>query len=80
MINVQKENGSTYNVIFARNSVTNALVSEVEKQIELNGKCRVSFNVVGRTKHIGLSHELFEKLPEYQFDIYDYICIITKPE
>ncbi|KUG03141.1 hypothetical protein ASZ90_019481 [hydrocarbon metagenome] len=65
-------------MIFARNSVTNELVSEVKKQIELNGKCRVSFNVIGRTKHELLSGELAQILPEYHFDIgYNYQCKIT---
>lgn len=67
------------NTIYTSNRVSDKLINQIKESVEINGICDVSFNVVGRTKHLLLSKELEKRLPEYNFNIdYDlYRCRIS---
>lgn len=70
--------------IYTHNSVTEELVQEVIKQCDLtNDWISVSFDVIGRTRHVGLACELVEKLSgNYEANIdYDmYWCKIKRKD
>lgn len=71
---------SNIETIYTKNMVTDTLIQSVKEKVEELGECKVSFDVTGRTKHVMLSQQLEQKLPEYDFDIdYDrYLCLIQR--
>ena len=69
-------------IIFTDNCVTDQLVETVQEVLKTEGKVRVSFDVMGETKHLLLSNELRLKLrdisEEYDAEIGRYQCNIAK--
>ena len=67
--------------IYTNNHVDAELVNATKKVLETEPHVNVSFSVIGRTRHVGLSHELLHELgPEYEADIdYDmYGCVVRR--
>lgn len=69
-------------VIYTDNCVTDKLVETVQEVLKENPEVRVSFDVIGETKHLILSNELGLKLKnvseDYQTEVGRYKCSITK--
>ena len=67
--------------IYTNNQVSDELVQSVKDALEDQLYIYVSFDVIGRTRHVCLSHELMERLgDDYKADIdYDmYGCKVSR--
>jgi hypothetical protein len=57
------------------------LRDEINKIMEEDGECRLSWSCEGRTRHEMHSQQWKEMMPEYEFDIgYNYHCVLKKRE
>lgn len=75
MIHVEKD------TIYAGNKVNEALLLAVRQLLECYPEINVSFDVIGRTKHECLAHELYAKLDERIYGVtieHNYVCKIRK--
>lgn len=69
--------------LYFKNTVNNSVVCDVQKAIE-SGKdtIYVSFDVIGRTCHMMLSHQLKQELsaiygPKVEVEVdYNYVCTV----
>lgn len=65
------------NKIYARNCVNSALVLAAKQLLECFDEIFVHFDVIGRTKHELLSHELYSNLDQNKYGAvitYNYGC------
>lgn len=46
--------------------------------VEREGACKASWGVTGRTMHEMLGFKLREKLPQYEYEIGGYTCLVKK--
>lgn len=61
--------------LFFENYVNRDVVEKVRESVLSNKEINVSFDVMGRTKHMQLANELSNMLPEFEFEIaYNYVC------
>lgn len=69
-------------IIFTDNCVTDQLIEAVREVLKTDKEVRVSFDVMGETKHLLLSNELRLKLrdisEDYDAEIGRYKCRIVK--
>ena len=64
--------------VFTDNHVCEPVITRVKELLEENDKVKVSWDVMGATMHDILSHQLKEQMPNYNFEIGRYKCLITK--
>lgn len=67
--------------IYADNTVNEALVKATNQLLECFNEIEVNFDVIGRTCHQILSHQLYEKLDKTKYDAeisYNYGCRIFR--
>ena len=55
------------NKVYATNQVTDELVNQVESLLERYDDVEVNFDVMGRTLHHSLSHQLYARLNQYLY-------------
>lgn len=69
-------------IIFTDNCVTDQLIEAVQEVLKTDKEVRVSFDVIGETKHLILSNELGYKLRDisegYDTEVGRYKCRIVK--
>ena len=69
-------------IIFTDNCVTDKLIEVVQEVLNTEEKVRVSFDVMGETKHLILSNELGYKLHDisesYDTEVGRYKCVVRK--
>lgn len=69
--------------IYTNNKVSDELVQSVKDACIEHAYVHVSFDVIGRTKHMNLSHELAKELGEtYEVEIeyWSYLCKVYRKE
>lgn len=69
--------------VYATNCVHEKLVDHVKQMCEKYEDVIVSFDVIGRTKHMCLAHELAEKLGakyDVQIEYMMYLCSVKKKD
>ena len=71
-------------IIFTDNCVTDKLIEAVQEVLKTEKEVRVSFDVIGETKHLILSNELGYKLRDisegYDTEVGRYKCVVRKVE
>ena len=71
-------------IIFTDNCVTDKLIETVQEVLNTEKEVRISFDVMGETKHYLLSNELGYKLRDisenYATEVGRYKCVVRKVE
>lgn len=79
---VKEDNIFNGKVIYTDNCVTDKLIEAVQEVLNTEEKVRVSFDVMGETKHYLLSNELGYKLRDisegYDTEVGRYNCVVRK--
>ena len=59
---------------------TLALRDEIAAEVEANGVAELSWSCMGETRHTMHSHQWAKAMPEYDFEIGRYKCIVRKKQ
>lgn len=54
------------------------LKEQIEKEVELNGSCQLSWSCMGETLHNTLAYEWSKAMENYNFEIDRFYCLVSK--